>query len=111
MINSGRISSLSIALCIARMEAFRIFIPSISSLLTSATAHANASFSMKGRNASRTDSVNCLESLSWGHTKPGGRITAAATTGPARQPRPASSHPHSYTNTEKLPFRPVFNLI
>jgi hypothetical protein len=36
-----------------------------------------------------------LESFKVLLTKSGGRITAAATTGPAKQPRPASSQPAS----------------
>ncbi len=38
---------------------------------------------------------NCLESLSSSLVKSSGRMTAAAKTGPARHPRPASSHPAS----------------
>ena len=46
--------------------------------------------------------MSCLESLSSGCLKSGGRITAAAVTGPARQPRPASSVPASGEKVEKL---------
>ena len=99
------------ARCMARMEAFRIFISSISWLSTSATAHASASFSIIGRRASRCSSVSCLESFSNGHSKFCGRITAAATTGPARQPRPASSQPHSRVKPEKFPFKPCWSSV
>ena len=37
--------------------------------------------------------------------KSSGRITAAAVTGPAKQPRPASSVPHSYLTLENLSFK------
>jgi len=37
----------------------------------------------------------CFESFKTGSAKLGGRITAAANTGPAKQPLPASSQPAS----------------
>ena len=37
-----------------------------------------------------------------------GLITDAAITGPAKQPRPASSVPHSYLKLEKLKFNIIF---
>ena len=40
--------------------------------------------------------VSCLESLSHLFLNSFGKMTAAAVTGPAKQPRPASSVPHSY---------------
>ena len=45
------------------------------------------------KNCSRTEGVNCLESLIPRQQKPAGTMTAAATTGPASGPRPASSIP------------------
>ncbi len=60
-------------------------------------AHASACHCMIGRNSMRRTSLNCLESLSHGWVKSSGNITAAANTGPARQPRPASSQPASRT--------------
>ena len=48
-----------------------------------------------GRNCSRWRSVNCLLSLIRSLWKSGGKMTAAAVTGPARHPRPASSQPAS----------------
>lgn len=83
------------ARCMARMEAASMLIRSISFGETIATAHASASRSMMGRNLSRCRSVSFLLSLSMSHLKSGGSITAAAVTGPARHPRPASSHPAS----------------
>mmetsp|Transcript_30194 Transcript_30194/g.75665 ORF Transcript_30194/g.75665 Transcript_30194/m.75665 type:complete len:255 (+) Transcript_30194:228-992(+) len=44
---------------------------------------------------SRSSSVICLLSLMASMFKSGGKIHAAATTGPARGPRPASSTPHT----------------
>ena len=92
---SGRILRASMARCMAAIDALRIFILSISSGDTKATAQANASRSMMARSESRRRSVSCFESLSSSLRKSGGKITAAAVTGPARHPRPASSHPAS----------------
>ena len=50
---------------------------------------------MKGRNSSLLFSDNCLESFKKGCVKFIGKITAAATTGPHKQPLPASSVPAS----------------
>lgn len=47
-------------------------------------------------------SVSNLESFRMVLLKFPGKITAAAVTGPAKQPRPASSVPHSKFNFEKL---------
>jgi len=91
--SSAWVFSFSTALCIAKKEAFRIFILSISFGLTIPTAHAIASLSMIGRNKSLFLSDNTLLSFSNLFLKLLGRITAAATTGPARQPLPASSQP------------------
>ena len=93
--NAGAGSSRATASDIPSNEAFRILISSMRAADTASTAQAIASRSMTARNRSRFRSVICFESLSCGSWKSGGRITAAANTGPARQPRPASSHPAS----------------
>jgi len=67
----------------ARKEAFKILISSISFGETLATAQAIAACSIMGRNNFRLASDNCLESLSSGCLKLVGKITAAAKTGPA----------------------------
>ena len=54
-----------------------------------------AAASMMGLSSSLFFSLSCLESVRNGWVKSSGRITAAAVTGPARHPRPASSVPHS----------------
>ena len=79
----------------ARIDAFKILISSILVLSTKATPQASASFSITVRSASLCDLFNCLESFKKGWEKSLAKITAAATTGPAKQPRPASSHPTS----------------
>ena len=94
---SGRTDNCSMARCIARKDAFRIFILSISSGDTQPTAQAIASFSIKGRSSYRCFSVSFFESFNVSHVKSDGKMTAAAYTAPARQPRPASSHPASTT--------------
>ena len=50
----------------------------------------------------RCFSESCFESFSNGCSNLSGNITAAATTGPERQPLPASSVPASNFNPEKL---------
>ena len=62
---------------------------------TASTAQDTASRSITSRSRSRLRSVIRFESSSSGSLKSGGRITAAAKTGPARHPRPASSQPAS----------------
>src|SRR6266446_1355747 len=52
------------------------------------------------KSSSRIGAVNCLESLTPEQENPDGTITAAATTGPASGPRPASSIPA----TNGIPF-------
>ena len=92
---SGVTFNCSIALCMARKEAFRMFILSISSGETIPIAQEIASFSMIERNAYRCFSESFLESFNASHLKFVGRITAAAYTAPARHPLPASSQPAS----------------
>ena len=61
---------------------------------------------MMGRKYSRCFSVNFLESFNNSCSKSGGNNTAAAVTGPAKHPLPASSVPTSKANPEK--FAPQF---
>src|SRR5271168_5168760 len=60
---------------------------------TSATAQARACSRMRGANSARRSGVSFLESSRPTMRRLGLRITAAATTGPKRAPRPASSRP------------------
>lgn len=92
---SGAQPNFSIAWCIARNEAFRILMRSISTGSTTATAQYSACCSICKRRESLCFSESCLESLSPEMGFLGLRMTAAATTGPARQPLPASSQPAS----------------
>ena len=64
-------------------------------VVTACSDGAIASLSIIGRRMSRFLRLICLESLRSGCVKSSGRITAAAYTGPARQPLPASSQPAS----------------
>ena len=77
----------------ARNEALRIFILSISAGETIPTAQAIASSSIIGRRRFLFFSESTLLSFSIMFLNPLVRITAAATTGPAKQPLPASSQP------------------
>ena len=85
------------ARCMAAMDAFRMFIVSISSALASRTENDMASFSITGRSFSLSPADIFFESSRSGWRKSGGRITAAANTGPASGPLPASSQPASTT--------------
>lgn len=53
---------------------------------------------MISRSSSRFFLLSCFESVRNGCLKSLGKITDAATTGPARQPLPASSQPASMSN-------------
>ena len=77
------------------VKRFKMLISSISATLQWATEKAIASCSIIGLNASRCFVVNFLESFNNGWVKSCGKITAAAVTGPAKQPLPASSVPAS----------------
>lgn len=76
-------------------EACKILMRSISLLQTCATDQQMLSFSITGLSSSRSSSDNCFESFSKGCRNVLGKITAAANTGPAKHPRPASSRPAS----------------
>ncbi len=91
----GRWLNWSNARCIARKEARRMFISSISCCDTTPMAYVSASASISLLSSFRTFSDSCLLSLRVLFLYLGGRITAAAKTGPARHPRPASSQPAS----------------
>ena len=86
----------------ALIEAFKILISSIMIGSKCVTENETACSSMTGRNFSLAFSDNCLLSFKIEFSKWTGKITAAAVTGPARQPRPASSVPTSKRNDEKL---------
>src|SRR5580704_9515685 len=60
---------------------------------TSATAQAKACSRILGANSSRRSKGSFLESSNPTMRRRGFKITAAATTGPKREPRPASSNP------------------
>src|SRR5688572_22595033 len=68
---------------------------SISPGEASATAQAIARVVICSNSASRSAAGTVFESLSPGMCRSGWRTTAPATTGPARQPRPTSSTPHT----------------
>ena len=72
-----------------------MFTRSISSAVAQPMPKASAFSWITGNSASRFFSESFFESLSPGMSQSGGRITAAAHTGPAKGPRPASSMPHT----------------
>ena len=92
---SGNGFSFKIHSCIAFMEAFNMLIESISSGSRWVTANDIACCSMSGFSSSLVFSESCLLSFNISLAKSTGSITAAAVTGPARHPRPASSVPDS----------------
>ena len=67
----------------------------MSATLISATAQARARRWTSAATTSRWCAVSFLESRSQGWRKPRGSTTAAATSGPAKAPRPTSSMPQS----------------
>ena len=97
IINSGVGFNFKIHSCMAFMEAFKILISSISVLCMWVTENETAVVSIIGFNFSRIFSDNCLESLSKVSSNSVGSKMAAAVTGPAKHPLPASSVPHSKT--------------
>jgi hypothetical protein len=70
-------------------------ISSITRSSTSETDHASAFAVISSNSFSRFFSLSFFESFSPSMTIPAGRMTAAAHTGPATGPRPASSTPHT----------------
>src|SRR5512134_883358 len=77
----------------ASRDARRMFSSSISSGVAAATAYAEESAAITANSRSRRAGERVLESRMAGFSYPGGRITAAAITGPASGPLPASSTP------------------
>ena len=77
----------------ARRLARRIFRRSISPESATPTAQEAARSLIQPARSSRFLALNSFESLMSGLKMPGSKTTAAATTGPARGPRPASSTP------------------
>ena len=74
----------------------RMLMRSISSTSPHATHQASAFSRISRASASRFFAVSFLESANPSIGRAGSRITAAAQTGPARGPRPASSTPATY---------------
>ena len=88
-------SAIAIALCVAR----RMLISSISSGPIRATLQTTAGFPMiSAQTISLRRFVSFFESSSSGQEKDLGRMTAAAATGPAKGPLPASSTPATRAN-------------
>jgi hypothetical protein len=82
----------------ARRVASRMFTQSIVAASAEATAQARACSRMRAASSRRRSGVRHLLSSTPGSGgRCGSAITAAATTGPAKQPRPASSTPASRT--------------
>ena len=81
------------ASCMAFIRAFRISISSISAASTRWMLYDTARAVMMSNRASRFFSVSFLESFRPEMSSSRGRMTAAAYTGPASGPRPASSTP------------------
>ncbi len=74
-----------------------MFNESISAASTSATDHKTLSLSIRASySRSRFAAVSFFESSNPSNTYPRGKITAAAETGPANGPRPASSTPATH---------------
>nr|WP_268969025.1 hypothetical protein [Tepidiphilus baoligensis] len=91
--SSGTRGNAATARAIARSVARRMFHSSISEADASATAQASALARISAASRSRRLGLSFFESFKPDSEAPGGRITAAATTGPASGPRPASSTP------------------
>ena len=81
------------ARCIASRVACRMLMASISSTVASAIAQASAFSRISMASRSRRAAESFFESARPTIGRAGSRITAAATTGPASGPRPASSTP------------------
>ncbi len=90
---SGCRCSPAIARCMANKVACRMLRRSISSTLAAAMAQLRAWDLISGARASRLFSLRVLESASPAIGCLGSSMTAAAMTGPAHGPRPASSTP------------------
>lgn len=77
----------------ARRVASKILRRSISCSVAIPTPTARARATITSKSRVRSDAETCLESFTPARRQREGRMTAAATTGPARGPRPASSRP------------------
>ena len=77
----------------ASNDAWRILMVSISSGEARPVAQQTAVSRIRRSSFSRCAGLRAFESFSRGRSTDSGRITAAATTGPARGPRPTSSTP------------------
>src|SRR6266849_3344329 len=95
--SSGGTRNASTARCMASSEAWWMLSRSISSTLAKATAQAIARCLILPARISRRSGGSTLESASPRTWRAGSRITAAAYTGPASGPRPASSTPQTTT--------------
>ena len=84
---------------IASSDAWWMLMRSISSAEHQPVAHAVARRRITAAAAARSSAVSCFESFRQAAGNPRGSTTAAAVTGPARGPRPASSIPQRSTDT------------
>ncbi len=91
--NSAFVFSEQTAFLIARSDACKILTLSMVSLSIIPTEHRAFEAAISSKSSSRLWGVSFFESSSPSMNIPAGRITAAASTGPARGPRPASSTP------------------
>src|SRR3954468_16895938 len=89
----------------ASIEAWKMLRRSISSTVAKAMDHAIARSFILSAKTSRRSGVSTLESSSPLMRRAGLRITAAAYTGPASGPRPASSTPQTRTLAEDIQHR------
>ncbi len=90
---SGANASPASASVIARRDALRMSQASIARAQTLATETARALLTITSNIIARARAVSFFESFNPSIAADGSRITAAATTGPASGPRPASSTP------------------
>src|SRR5579859_3880292 len=84
----------------ASMEAWKMFSRSISSTVANATDQAVARSLMRSARSSRRSGVSTFESARPLMRRAGLRITAAAWTGPASGPLPASSTPQTSSSAD-----------
>ncbi len=89
----GCTASRSTARSIARIDAHRMLIASISAASARPSAQASAWSRISAASTSRRRAESFFESASPAIGRAGSRITAAAITAPASGPRPASSTP------------------
>eukprot|EP00966_Prymnesium_polylepis_P175911 4071732-Prymnesium_polylepis.2 len=97
---SGAHGRSSTACCIASIVASRMFTSSII-LWSTIPTPTDVRRTISSNAASRASSVSFLLSVTPGRSTPAGTTQAAATTGPTRGPRPASSTPATHLK----PFR------